>query len=165
MTSTDSTSSPCSQTARTKRSTSTLVLPVPAPAETKTSPSASTAAVCCSFTSRPLHAAHRPEVAPGRAVAALRVVAHVARTDALRVAARTLARALDERPELLLREVVVALEARQVLGRVAVQQAARDASSGEGAVDAAERLDPDEVAQHEHVERYLEAQLVVDLLR
>src|SRR5260370_505987 len=44
----ESTSSPRSQTARTKRSTMTAVLPVPAPAETNTSPVASTAARCCS---------------------------------------------------------------------------------------------------------------------
>src|SRR6266446_7610241 len=49
MTRMESTSSPRSQTARTKRSTSTAVLPVPAPADTKTSPVASTAARCCSF--------------------------------------------------------------------------------------------------------------------
>ena len=62
-------------------------------------------------------------------------------------------------------EVVVALVARQVVGRARVQQAAGDPRPGERAVDAAERLDPDEVAQHEHVERDLELQLLVDLLR
>ena len=46
-----------------------------------------------------------------------------------------------------------------------MQQATRDARAGERAVDAAERLDADEVAQHEHVQRDLELQLVVDLLR
>src|SRR6266550_597705 len=46
MTSSESTSSPSSQTARTNRSTRTDVLPVPAPAETNTSPRASTAASC-----------------------------------------------------------------------------------------------------------------------
>ncbi len=49
MTRIESTSTPSSQTARTKRSTSTAVLPVPAPAETKTSPRASIAAACSGF--------------------------------------------------------------------------------------------------------------------
>src|SRR5690242_863870 len=135
MTRIESTSRPPSHTARTKRSTSTAVLPVPAPAETKTSPVASTAASCCSFTtteppqvtvcyllrsgsrsrSRPLHAAHRPEVAPGRALAVLRVVADVARADPAAELARLRARALDERPEGLLVVVVVPREAVQRL--------------------------------------------------
>src|SRR2546429_440493 len=46
-----------------------------------------------------------------------------------------------------------------------LQQPARHPGSRERAVDAAERLDADEVAQDEHVERDLQAQLVVDLLR
>ena len=37
--------------------------------------------------------------------------------------------------------------------------------AGERPVDAAERLEPDEVAQHEHVERDLQAQLALDLAR
>src|SRR6188474_2549649 len=101
MTSTDCTSSPSSQTARTKRSTSTRVLPVPAPAETKTSPVASTAFSCCSFTP------------------VLRGTSSRGRTTRAR----------------------------------------------EGTVDAAERLDADEVAQHEHVERNLQPLLGVDLAR
>src|SRR5690242_20320751 len=104
MTRIESTSSPRSQTARTKRSTSTAVLPVPAPAETKTSPVASTAARCCSFTLAPWHPADGPEVAPGGAVVPLRVVAHVAAADALRERARRLARAVDGAPERLLVE-------------------------------------------------------------
>src|SRR5581483_4949956 len=45
------------------------------------------------------------------------------------------------------------------------EQAARDAGAGERTVDTAERLDSDEAAQHEHVERDLQLQLFVDLLR
>ena len=63
-----------------------------------------------------LHAAHRPEVTPGRARATLRVVADVTGPDALRVAASAVARGFDERPELALFEVVVALVAGQVVG-------------------------------------------------
>ena len=43
------------------------------------------------------------------------------------------------------------------------QQPARLALAGERPVDAAERLEPDEVAQHEHVERDLQPQLLLDL--
>ena len=88
--STESMGRPRSQTARTKRSTSTVVLPVPAPAETKTSPPASIAASCSSFGARFLdhghdlatrHIDHRSHhVGQG---AALRVVPHLARPDAL----------------------------------------------------------------------------------
>ena len=53
----------------------------------------------------------------------------------------------------------------QVVDRAGVQQAAGDARTGQRAIHAAERLDADEVAQHEHVERDLELQLLVDLLR
>src|SRR5579884_3375321 len=165
MTSTDSTSSPSSHTARTNRSTSTVVFPVPAPADTKTSPLASAAARCCGFTSGPLHAAHRPHVAPGGAAAALRVVAHVPGPDALGARARTFARGLHQPPELVVREVVVPLVAGQVAGGVLVQQPPRDPGARESAVHAAEGLDPDEVAEHEHVERDLQLQLFVDLLR
>src|SRR4051794_4159392 len=158
MTSTDSTSSPSSHTARTNRSTSTVVFPVPAPAETNTSPRASTAARCSGFNGGPswtLHAAHRPEVTPGRARAALGVVVHVAGADALGVAERALACGVDEAPEGLLVEVVVPLVPGKVVRGVGGQEAARHAGAGEGAVDATERLDPDEVAQHEHVQRDL----------
>src|SRR5581483_798547 len=165
MTSTDSTSRPCSHTAPTNRSTSTVVLPVPAPAETKTSPFARTAACCSGFiVSRPLDTAHRPEVAPARALAALRVVPDVPRADAPREAGGTLPRRVHHRPELVVRQVVVLLVARQVVGRVLTQEPARDARAAQRAVDAAERLDADEVAQNEQVERDLELQLLVDLL-
>src|SRR5688572_19127046 len=124
ITSSDSTSMPSSQTARTKRSTSTVVLPVPAPAETKTWPRA--------------------------AVAALGVVHDVARLNPLREATRQLARALDLAPEGLLVEVVVLREARHaVVLRLEPKQAARLALAGQRPVEAAEGLDPDEVAEDE----------------
>src|SRR6266446_3466638 len=125
ITSTDSTSSPCSQTARTKRSTSTLVLPVPAPAETKTSPFASTAACCCSFTSSSFHPADRPEVAPRRAGAAAWVVRHVTRADTLAQIVRKRPRAFEALEELLVVEIVRAREARELLLRARPQQPAR----------------------------------------
>ena len=49
ITSSESTSSPRSQTALQKRSTITVVLPVPAPAETKTTPCSSIARSCSWF--------------------------------------------------------------------------------------------------------------------
>src|SRR5581483_10501558 len=55
-------------------------------------------------------------------------------------------------------------EARQpVLARLRAQQAARLPLAGERAVEAAERLEPELVAQHEHVERDLQPLLRVDL--
>ena len=65
ITSSDSTSSPCSQTARTNRSTRTVVLPVPAPAETNTSPVASTAARCSAFTTARSGTSSRGRTRPG----------------------------------------------------------------------------------------------------
>src|SRR5262245_25316945 len=117
MTRIESTSSPSSQTARANRSTSTFVLPVPAPAETKTSPVASTAACCSGFiwASRALHPADGPEVAPRRARAAARVVLHVACADALRERAGVRSGRLEARPELVVLDVVVLRESRQVL--------------------------------------------------
>src|SRR5947209_7425825 len=185
MTRIESTSRPWSHTARAKRSTSTAVLPVPAPAETKTSPVASTAASCCSFTpstsqnngpvsdteercltpSRPLHAAHGPQVAPRRALAAARVVLDVSGADASGEAPRRLLRARDRVPERVLVEVVGADVSRERLAVRLAQDPARAALAGERTVDAAERLDADEVAQHEHVQRDLEPQLLLDLHR
>src|SRR5579864_1331975 len=188
MTRIESTSRPWSHTARANRSTSTAVFPVPAPAETKTSPVASTAAICCSFTRRhpagnrdtvsdteercltptslsswSLHPAHGPQVAPGRALAAARVVLDVAGADAPGEAARRLLRTRDHRPERILVEVVGADVARERLALVLAQEAARAALARERAIDAAERLDPDEVAQDEHVQRDLQPQLLLDL--
>src|SRR5207302_10705209 len=135
MTRIESTSTPWSHTARANRSTSTIVFPVPAPAETNTSPFASTAASCCSFTrassqnngpvsdteercltpSRALHPAHRPQVAPRRALAPARVVLDVAGADAAGQAARRLLGARDRAPERVLVEVVGAHVARERL--------------------------------------------------
>src|SRR5438132_9911457 len=128
MTSTDSTSRPSSQTARTNRSTRTVVLPVPAPAETKTSPRASTAARCSALSaavvmSCPLDPAHPPEVAPGRARPALRIVANVARPDPFGGSTGALARAVDDAPERVFVEVVGLRELRQVIPGLGAQKA------------------------------------------
>ena len=64
----------------------------------------------------------------------------------------------------LLVDVVVLHEPLQpVLARLLAQQPARPRVAGQRAVDAAERLHPDQVAQDEHVERDLQVQLAVDL--
>src|SRR5690348_11636829 len=114
--------------------------------------------------SGPLHSAHRPQVAPGRArETALRVVAHVALANAGDGGARLILRPLDLAPEPLLVDVVVARVTRHaVLTRLGPQQPSSDALAGQRAVDPAERLDPHEVAQDEHVERDLQVQLVLD---
>src|SRR5438105_10700104 len=158
MTRIEPTSTPSSQTALAKRSTSTSVLPVPAPAETKTLPRASIAACCSEFGCLgTLHPAHRPELAPGRALAALRVVLDVAAADAPDETPRELLRTLDLAPERLLVEVVGAREAgHAVVLCLGAEQPTRGALAGERAVDPTERLDPDEVAQDDHVERDLQ---------
>ncbi len=69
---------------------------------------------------------------------------------------------LDLRPEGVVVEVVVRDETRQVVARVGAEQPAGAAVAGQRPVDAAERLEPDQVAQHEHVERDLEPQLLLD---
>ena len=79
--------------------------------------------------------------------------------NALRVRPGALTRGLGLRPEGVLVEVVVPREPREVLARGLAQHPARQAPSGERPVDAAERLEPDEVAEGEDVERDLEAQL------
>src|SRR5512133_1108352 len=110
--------------------------------------------------------AHPPELAPGRAIAALGVVLHVACSDPLDEASRELLCPVDLTPERLLVEVVVAREARNaVLLCLRSQQPAGVALAGERPVDPAERLDADEVAKHEHVERDLQLQLGLDLRR
>ena len=53
----------------------------------------------------------------------------------------------------------------QLVARLRAEHPARGAGARERAVDAAERLDPGEVAEHEHVERHLEPPLLVDLPR
>ena len=74
--------------------------------------------------------------------------------------------AVDLPPERVLVEVVVAREpGHAVVARLRPQQPARLPLARKRAVDAAERLDPDEVAQHEHVERDLEVELGLDLPR
>ena len=74
-------------------------------------------------------------------------------------------RVLDGSPERLLVEVVVPRIARQRLALARAQQAARLPLAGERPVHASERLEADQVAQHEHVERDLQTQLALDLAR
>ena len=91
---------------------------------------------------------------------------HVAGADPFDDPDGELARSFDLAPELFLREIVVLREAGDaVLTRLSTQQPAGLALAGERAVETAERLDADEVAQHEHVQRNLEALLGLDLLR
>src|SRR5262249_29712316 len=113
--------------------------------------------------SRALHPAHRPEVAPRGAAVALRVVAHVTRTNAGRVLARSLPRRLDLAPERLLVEVVVLREPGEVVASGLAKHPAREPATRERTVDAAERLDPDEVSEREHVEGNLEPELAIDV--
>src|SRR5205085_7847901 len=101
--------------------------------------------------------------APGRALAALGVVGDVAAADAAGELARLRARVVDRRPERLLLEVVVARESAQRLALRGSKQPARLALAGERPVEAAERLEADEVAEDEHVERDLQPQLALDL--
>ena len=71
-------------------------------------------------------------------------------------------RRLDEPPELLFAEIVVRHVTRQRLLLRPADEPSRPARPGERAVQAAQRLEPHEIAQHEHVERDLEAQLALD---
>src|SRR5215218_11216811 len=116
--------------------------------------------------SRSLHPAHRPEIAPRGALAALRVMPDVSGANVAGELACRRARRLDLRPESILVEVVVARVAcEDVAFRVRAEQPPRTASRGQRAVEAAQRLDPDEVAEDEHVERDLEPELLLHLAR
>src|SRR4029453_843674 len=112
-----------------------------------------------------LHAADRPEVAPGRALAALRVVPDVSGADVPGELSRGLASSVHLGPELVLVQVVVARAADDVLLRVRAKETPRPAPAGEGPGEAPQRLDPDEIPEHEHVERDLEAELLLHLAR
>ena len=80
------------------------------------------------------------------------VVPHVTRLDPLDEATRVLGRAVDLRPELVLVSVVVPLESGDAIFAPRWRaRASRLPVHGQCAVEAAERLDPDEVAQDEHV--------------
>src|SRR5918994_604627 len=114
--------------------------------------------------SRPLHPAHRPEVAPRRALAALRIVTDVAGADVTGELAGSCSRRLDLRPERLFVEVVVPRVAREhVTLRTGAQKPGGAAPAGKWSVEPAERLDPDEVTQDEHVEGNLEPELLLHL--
>src|SRR5215212_4398582 len=109
--------------------------------------------------------AHRPELTPGRALPALRVVQDVARAQAVHEAGRSFARRFDVLPELVFLQVVLRLETGQVVLRLLAQQPAGRSLSRKRAIEPSQRLDPDEVAHDEHVERDLQLQLRVDLGR
>ena len=83
--------------------------------------------------------------------------------DALDEANGVLLRALGLRPELFLGQVVALREPGHVLLGLGAEQSACLPLAGKRAVEAPERLHPDEIAQDEHVERDLEAQLRLDL--
>jgi len=75
-----------------------------------------------------------------------------------------LASSLDLTPESLFVEVVVLRESGDaVVLRLGAEQAARLPLAGQRPVETAERLDSDEIAEHEHVERDLELLLLLDL--
>src|SRR5581483_5382521 len=115
--------------------------------------------------SRPPHPAHRPQLAPAGAGAGLRVVADVAAADPADDRAGVLSGPLDHRPERLVVEIVAGGEAGQaVVFRLRPQEPARPTLAGEGTVQASQRLDADQIAQHEHVQRDLQLQLGLDLL-
>ena len=77
--------------------------------------------------------------------------------DSLRELTRQVTRALDPAPEGVLLEIVVLREAwNPVVLRLQAQQPASTALARERAVEPPERLDPDEIAEHQHVERDLE---------
>ena len=168
ITSSDSTSSPSSTTAVTNRSTSTAVLPVPAPAATKTVPRASIAACCCAFGAR----------AERRHARSLRQIRHRShqcghsppcgscRTSPCRMRSTSptaVARARVHRGvELLRLEVVAAAEPGDAVVLLA-EDPARPATAADRHVDPAHRLQPELVAEHEHVERQLEEVALTDL--
>src|SRR5207244_9379087 len=68
-------------------------------------------------------------------------------------------------PEFFLAQVVARRESGHVVLRLRAEQAPSLPLARERAVEATERLDPDEVAQDEHVERDLEPELGLDLGR
>src|SRR4029077_21240583 len=95
------------------------------------------------------HAAHRPELAPGRAVAALRIVFDVALAHSFDDVDGELASSLDLTPESLLVEVVVLRKPGDaVVLRLGAEQAARLPLTGQRPVETAERLGPDRIPQH-----------------
>src|SRR5262245_2690529 len=112
-----------------------------------------------------LHTAHRPQVAPGGALAALGVVANVADADPAGKLPCLQTRLVDRRPERLFLEVVVPGVAPERVALARAKEPSRLPLAGERPVQPAERLEADEVAQDEHVERDLETKLALDLAR
>ncbi len=90
---------------------------------------------------------------------------HVARPDARDGGLRALDGAVDVGPELRVAEVVLILRPRDELGGGVEDEPARLPRARERPVEPAERLDADEVAQREDVERHLELPLGLDLPR
>src|SRR5262245_40291087 len=115
--------------------------------------------------SRPLHPADRPEVAPGRTPVALRVVPDVPGTDPAGVHRRTLTSRFDLAPERVLVQIVVPRESREVVAGGLAEHATSEAPACERTVDTPEWLDAHEVAQRQHVQRDLKAELPVDVAR
>ena len=142
---------------------------MPAPAETKTCASRfdCRALLRVRLRSRPPDPAHPPELAPGRAIAALRVVFARHRFGSARRSLRASSLRAD-RPDPRTPPRRGSRCARTRNCRPPSPQ--RAAARGRRAcrkrpVDPAERLDADEVAQHEHVERDLQLLLGLDLRR
>jgi len=91
-------------------------------------------------------------------------VAHVARANASGKGARGLLRPLDRGPELVLREIVGGDEAgHAVLARLGAQQPARWSLTGQRPVNAAERLNANQVSEHQQIERKLKLEFGLDL--
>ena len=155
----------------TKRSTSTVVFPVPAPAETKTWPRAAIAAACCSFGALGLAAVMRASPgtsARGRTTPGSRRPSGRAARRRRGSGRASLAPApWRPRPGPRTRPRRGSRSSRSRAARRPCASARSSpralALARERPVEPAERLDPDEVAQHEHVERDLEPQLLLDL--
>ena len=75
------------------------------------------------------------------------------------------ARGLHLSPERVLVQVVVLGEARQVVAGGRAQHPPRQPLARERTVHAAERLDADEIAEREHVQRDLQTKIAVDVAR
>ena len=103
----------------------------------------------------------RGHTTPG--TVALRIVAHVARLNTPRVLGGSLTSRLDLAPERLFVQVVVLREPREVVARLFPQHPTGETTAGQRPVDTTERLDADEVAEREDVERDLEAKLAIDV--
>src|SRR5262249_44696813 len=99
-----------------------------------------------------------------RAFVPARVVADVARSNPARERPGRVARAVDLPPKVLVFEVVGLGETwHRVLA--GAKEPARPAAARQRPIEAAERLAPDQIPEHEHVERNLQPQLALDVAR